>query len=125
LAGAVVADRAVGDEDLTEVEVRHERAAGPDPDRTPDSELGELADHEGGARSADPGRLDRQLEAIGGLAVVAPEPAGVVRHQRLDEQLLSEQEGPARVSGEERLRSGRSCRLEMERHRERSTLDGD
>ena len=53
----------------------------------------------------------------GGLARVAPEPAGVVAHLRLLEQLLGEQQRPAGVADQDRVGGDRGGRAEREARR--------
>ena len=98
---------------------RGERGAGADPDRPPHAQLGQVGQHQRGARPAHPGRLDRQRPARRRLARVAPQPAGVVAHLRLLEQLLGQQQRPPGVADEERGGGDRGGGAESGRHRRR------
>ena len=95
-----------------------QRRAGPDPDRPPHPELGQVGEHQRRARAAHPGRLDGQLAPPGGrLARVAPEAARVVAHLRLLEQLLGQRQRPPGVADEDRVGGDRGGGSEARRHR--------
>src|SRR5262249_25670156 len=70
-----------------------------------------------GRGPADARRLDAQRARIGGLAGVAPKPAGVVAHLRLGQELLGQGEGAAGVPRQERILGIARAGAEMARHR--------
>ena len=77
-------------------EVRIERAAGAHPDRAPHPQLGQLLEDDRGARPSHAGGLDAERPALGRLARVAPEPAGVVAHPRLGRAAAGRAPAPGR-----------------------------
>src|SRR5204863_10049252 len=93
-----------------------ERAAGTDPDRAAHPELGELLEDDRRARPTHPCRLDAQGPPGGRLPRVPPEPASVVAHPGLGEQLLGEGERPAGITGEQRVLRVVGARPEMVWH---------
>jgi len=109
-------DRLADEEPLAEREAGAEGDAGPDPDRPSHAQLRQVGEDEGGARPADPGRLDRQRPAVRRRARIPPQPARVVAHLRLLEQLLGEQQGAAGVADEDRVRGDRRGRAQARGH---------
>jgi hypothetical protein len=116
-AGAVAGERALDPEQLPELELGIERAAGADADRPLHAELGELGEHDRGARPADPGRLDAEAAPLLGLAAVAPEAAVQVVHLRLGQELLRQRHRPRRIAGEQHVGGDRAARAQVDRHR--------
>ncbi len=104
-----------------EVELGAGAGAAADPDRPPHPQLGQVGEHQGGARPAHPGRLHGQLAAGRGQALVAPEPARVVAHLRLLEQLLGKHQRAAGVADQDRVSGDWRYRAKSGRHR-RPTL---
>ena len=115
-AGPVGGGRGRGDDGRAERVRVAGTGAGADPDQPPDAELDRLGEDRDRARGADPGRLNRQRATLRGLPVVAPEPAVVVAHPRLDEDVLGDRERPGRVAADQRVGRGRSARSQVEGH---------
>ncbi len=91
-----------GDADwIAGLETALQRGAAADAQRAAHAVPRELAQHRGGAGGADPGRLDRELEAVGGAARIPPETVVVVGHQRLVEDPLRERQGESGIGGEQ------------------------
>ena len=88
-----------------------------DPDRPEDPQLGQVGEHERRARAAHPGRRHGQPSARRRAPGVAPEPARVVAHLRLLEQLLGQHQRPAGVADEDGVGRERGGGAEARRHR--------
>jgi hypothetical protein len=119
---AAFGDRLGYQQQLSELAVVAEPHAGSDSRHPPHAQLGEVGEDECRAGPPDPGRLDRQCHARGGVAVVAPQSARVVAHLRLLQQLLGQQQGAAWIADEDRLRRGRSGRSKPAGHGRRTLL---
>ena len=95
---------------LTGPESWVDRDAGPDPHRPPQTQLGQVGEHDRRARAAHPGRLDRQRPPRRRPPRVPPEAARVVAHLRVLQQLLGEQQGATGVAHQHRVGGDRRCR---------------
>jgi hypothetical protein len=115
-ARSVLCQRVTGDEELAMYELGIERSASAHSDRPPHAELGQLVEDDRGARASHPGGLDAQPPAARRLPRVSPEPAGVVAHPRLGEELLGEREGAAGVTGEQGVLRVLGAGTEVVRH---------
>ena len=115
-ARSVLGQGVAGDDEIAVAELRVERPAGADPDGPPHAELGELLQDDRGARAAHAGRLDAERAALRRLPGVSPEPAGVVAHLGLGEQLLGVGQGAAGVAGQQDVRRVGRARPEVVRH---------
>ena len=94
-------ERLGDDEQLTEHERGVQRAAGPDPDHRPRSEVVQLRDHDRRAGATHAGALDGQRLAVGRRARVAPQAAVVVEHLRRLEQRLGQPQRAPGIAGEQ------------------------
>ena len=85
------------------------RGAGPDPNRAAHAQLGQVVEHDGGARPAHPGRLDRQLRGRRGLDPCSPR----ARARGCSSSAARAAPGPASARGRGRRRGSRQRRLRL------------